>query len=113
MWLNAAQQLYVQGDYAKSAELSLKSIQASEDARIQGVVGKAYYCLARGAFQLQDFDKGLEYARASLEASEREQNAGGMGDAFNVMAILMLATNQLDSAYQYGEQAVQQLVVGQ
>lgn len=107
VWLNTAQQLYVQGDYAKSAELSLKSIQASEDARIPGVVGKAYYCLARGAFQLQDFDKGLEYARASLEASEREQNAGGMGDAFNVMAILMLATNQLDSAYQYGEQAVQ------
>ena len=106
-WLNAAQQLYVQGDYAKSADLSLKSINAAEDARMPGVVGKAYYCLARGAFQLQDFDKGLEYARASLEASEREQNAGGMGDAFNVMAILMLATNQLDSAYQYGEQAVQ------
>ncbi len=69
-------------------------------------MGKAYHCLARGAFQLQDFDKGLEYARASLKLSQQEQNNSGIGNAFNVMATLMLATNQLDSAYRYGEQAV-------
>jgi len=104
--LDAAHQLYAQGDYAKSAALALNCIQTAEKERVPGIVGKAYYCLARGAFQLQDFDKGLEYARTSLAVSQREQNMGGIGDAYNVMAIMMLATNQLDSAYRYGEQAV-------
>jgi signal transduction histidine kinase/DNA-binding response OmpR family regulator len=104
--LDAAHQLYAQGDYAKSAALALNCIQMAEKERVPGIVGKAYYCLARGAFQLQDFDKGLEYARTSLAVSQREQNTGGIGDAYNVMAVMMLATNQLDSAYRYGEQAV-------
>lgn len=98
---------YDRGDYAQSAETALRCIGQAEKNQTSGIIGKAYYYLARGAFQLQDFDKGLEYASASLNVSRREQNTGGIGDAYNVMAILMLATNQLDSAYRYGEQAVQ------
>ncbi len=106
-WLDRAIKLYDRGDYANSAEIALKCLTTAEKAQITGIAGKAYYCLARGAFQLQDFDKGLAYARAGLEASRKEKDTEGIAHAYNITAVLMLATNRLDSAYYYGDQAVQ------
>ncbi len=98
--------LYDKGDYAQSAEMARKCIETAEKEQVPDIIGKAYYCLARGAFQVQDYEKGMEYARASLLANQKEGNTAGIGDAYNVTAIMLLATNQLDSAFHYGELAV-------
>ena len=98
--------LYDKGDHARSAEMAWKCIEVAEKEQIKGIAGKAYYCLARGAFQVQDFEKGMEYARLAFRAHRQENNYNGMGDVCSIIATLMLATNQLDSAYHYGEQSL-------
>lgn len=98
--------LYDQGEHAKSAEMALKCVEVAEKEGVKGIVGRAYYCLARGAFQVQDYTKGMEYARQALPICRRENSPNAVGDVCSVMATLHLATNQLDSAYQYGEQAL-------
>lgn len=105
-WMGRVEQLYESGDYAQSAKLARVCIEAAEKQQIKGIIGKAYYYLARGSFQLQDYDKGMEYARMSLRTSQQEADANGTGDAFLVTATLLLATNRLDSAFYYGAQAV-------
>ena len=105
-WLHNAMSLYDKGEHAKSAEIALKCIKVAEKEQVPGVIGKAYYCLARGAFQVQDFEKGMEYARAAFRASRAENDYNGMGDVCSIIATLMLATNQLDSAFAYGEQSL-------
>lgn len=106
-WLDTAAKLYDGGDYANSANLALKCVERAEQEHVNGIIGKAYYTLARGAFQFQDYEKGKQYARKGFGVSRVENNPGGMGDACNMAAILALATNQLDSAFYFGGQAVQ------
>ena len=105
-WLNVSAALYDGGDHAKSAEIAWRCIEIAEKEKIPGIAGKAYYYLARGAFQVQDFDKGMEYAQTALRASRTEGDDIGIGNVFSLIATLLLATNQLDSAYFYGEQAL-------
>ena len=98
--------LYDQGDHAKSAEMALKCVEVAEKEGVKGIVGRAYHCLARGAFQVQDFEKGMKYARQALRINLQENDYNAVGDVCSVMATLHLATNQLDSAYRYGELAL-------
>lgn len=104
--------LYDQGEHAKSAEMALRCVEVAEKEGIKGIVGRAYYCLARGAFQVQDFVKGMEYARQALPICQRENDANAVGDVCSVTATLLLATNQLDSAFQYGEMALRNYMQG-
>ncbi len=105
-WLRNAMSLYDKGEHAKSAEMALKCIEVAERQQVPGIIGRAYYCLARGAFQVQDFEKGREYARLGLQAHQKENDFSGIGDIYAILATLMLATNQLDSAFVYGEQSL-------
>ena len=98
--------LYDKGQHARSAELALRCIEVAEKEKVTGIIGPAYYCLARGAFQVQDYPKGMEYAQAALRANRVEHNYTGIGDVYSIIATLMLATNQLDSAFHYGEQSL-------
>lgn len=106
VWLNQSTHYYDNGDYAQSAKLARTCIETAQKQGIKGVSGQAYYLLAKGAFQLQDYPTGTQYAREVMRTGKMEANNNDIGNAFNVMAILMLATNQLDSAYHFGEQAV-------
>ncbi len=105
-WLRVSMDFYDKGDHAKSAEIAWKCIEIADKEQIKGIAGKAYYCLARGAFQVQDFEKGMEYARLAFQAHRQENDYNGMGDVCSIIATLLLATNQLDSAYYYGEQSL-------
>jgi signal transduction histidine kinase/DNA-binding response OmpR family regulator len=106
VWLGQSTHYYDNGDYAQSAKLARTCIETAEKQGIKGISGQAYYLLAKGAFQLQDYPTGVQYAREVMRTGKAEANSNDIGNAFNVMAILMLATNQLDSAYYFGEQAV-------
>lgn len=106
VWLNQSTHYYDNGDYAQSAKLARTCIEAAHKQQVKGIAGQAYYLLAKGAFQLQDYPTGIQYAREVMRTGKAEANNNDLGNAFNVMAILMLATNQLDSAYHFGEQAV-------
>ena len=106
VWLNQSTHYYDNGDYAQSAKLARACIETAQKQGIKGISGQAYYLLAKGAFQLQDYPTGTQYAREVMRTGKVEANNNDIGNAFNVMAILMLATNQLDSAYHFGEQAV-------
>lgn len=105
-WLRVSMDLYDKGDHAKSAEIAWKCIEIADKEQIKGIAGKAYYCLARGAFQVQDFEKGMKYARLAFRANRQEDDYNGMGDVCSIIATLLLATNQSDSAYYYGEQSL-------
>jgi len=79
-WLRVSMDFYDKGDHAKSAEIAWKCIEIADKEQIKGIAGKAYYCLARGAFQVQDFEKGMEYARLAFQAHRQENDYNGMGD---------------------------------
>lgn len=104
--LSEALKLYEKGNYPESARLARQCIDAAGANGTTGIIGKAYYCLANGAFHLQDYERGLEYARKSLEVSQKEGNTVGKGEACNAITTMMLATSKLDSAYKYGNDAL-------
>lgn len=106
-WLDTALKWYEKGHYPESARFARMSIDGAEKTKTTGIIGKAYCCLANGAFQLQDYNRGLECGRQALQVNRKEGNLAGMGEASTVIANMMLATNQLDSAYAYALQGLQ------
>ena len=104
--LAEAMRLYESGEYPESARIARLCIDEAEKTGTPGIIGKAYFCLAHGAFHVQDFQRGLEYGRKSLEINRKEGNIDGMGDASLAIATMMLATRQLDSALFYGQQGL-------